>query len=77
MRYFLTIIATAIYVLGAIATYSHDRELAACGFWKWPANQTKASSIAIAVVWPAWGIVLGEDIILGGPDFGCSTVKDH
>lgn len=65
MKTAITIILTAVYVAGAIVTFSHDRAMGKAHCWKSKHNNSVSSSSIVATAWPLYAILVGGGVVMG------------
>jgi hypothetical protein len=59
LKIFISIAVTAIYMLGASATYVADRERGRANCWENERRNRASSSLIVAVAWPLYTVLAG------------------
>ena len=77
MKTALIVLATAVYMFGAIMTFQRDRALGRANCWEDPRDNTATSSFGAAVLWPIYMVVAGVVVTMTSviKPFDCKALK--
>lgn len=75
---FAAVLAT-LYFLGAVQVFRTDQNLVHAACWRLSINNTTASSVSVAIIWPIYALGIGSGTVMGmnviESPFACAQKK--